>query len=166
MAAAQEHVIDSPGAAVADPRIRAFGVLLTTASLMERLLGATMERESGISHAMFEVLLHLQAAPEEGAMMSDLSRSLVLTSGGATRLVDRMVEAGLVSRSRSSQDKRVQLVSLTDAGREKLTEAAARHAAQLDAHLYDVLPPGERDTMLQGLDDLGRHVREVLPPLG
>jgi len=161
----QPRRIDSAADAVADERIRAFGVMLTTTSLLERLLGTAMERDSGLSHSMFEVLLLVGARPE-GVPMGELSRRLVLTSGGATRLVDRMVEAGLVARERSRDDRRVQVVTLTPDGAGRLVQAARRHAAELDRHVYGVLPPEPLAAVVDGLDRLGRHVNAVLPPLG
>jgi DNA-binding MarR family transcriptional regulator len=157
--------IDSPADAVADERIRAFGVLLTTTSLLERLLGTAMERDSGLSHPMFEVLLLVGAQPE-GVPMGELSRRLVLTSGGATRLVDRMVGAGLVARERSRDDRRVQVVTLTPDGATRLVDAARRHAEELDRHVYAVLAPERLTAVVEGMDQLGRHVSDVLPPLG
>ena len=157
--------IDSAADAVADERIQAFGVVLTAASRLERLLGAVMEHESGLSHPMFEVLLLLAAKPE-GAPMGDLSRSLVLTSGGATRLVDRMIEAGLVRRARSAEDKRVHVVTLTEAGSAKLVEAARRHAEEVDRHVFAVLPPAQATAVVTALDTLSTHALEALPPLG
>jgi DNA-binding MarR family transcriptional regulator len=157
--------IQTAADAVADERVQAFGVLLTAAARLERLLGAAMERESGISHAMFEVLLRLAAAPE-GATMGDLSRDAVLTSGGATRLVDRMVEAGLVLRERSRTDRRIQVVTITPLGERKLAEAARRHAAAIDEHVFQVLKPEQLVATIAGLDELGRHAQEALPPLG
>jgi len=161
----ERQEIGSAAEAVADERIQAFGVVLTTAARLERLLGLAMERDSGLSHPMFEVLLLLAAAPE-GVPMGDLSRGLVLTSGGATRLVDRMVEAGLVARERSREDKRVQVVTMTPAGSERMVEAARRHAAELERHVYDVLAPEQIRAVIDGLDRLGRHVSDALPPLG
>jgi DNA-binding MarR family transcriptional regulator len=161
----ERQEIGSAAEAVADERIQAFGVVLTTAARLERLLGLAMERDSGLSHPMFEVLLLLAAAPE-GVPMGDLSRGLVLTSGGATRLVDRMVEAGLVARERSREDKRVQVVTMTPAGSERMVEAARRHAAELERHVYDVLAPEQIRAVIDGLDQLGRHVSDALPPLG
>jgi DNA-binding MarR family transcriptional regulator len=157
--------IGTAAEAVADERVQAFGVLLTTAARLERLLGAAMERESGISHPMFEVLLRLAAAPE-GATMGDLSRDAVLTSGGATRLVDRMVEAGLVRRERSRSDRRIQVVTITEQGERKLAEAAQRHARAIDEHVFQVLSPQQLAATIAGLDELGRHALEALPPLG
>ncbi|MEY9848028.1 MarR family winged helix-turn-helix transcriptional regulator [Streptacidiphilus sp. MAP5-3] len=157
--------IGTAAEAVADERVQAFGVLLTATARLERLLGAAMERESGISHPMFEVLLRLASAPE-GATMGDLSRDAVLTSGGATRLVDRMVEAGLVRRERSRSDRRIQMVTITELGADKLAEAAQRHAEAIDRHVFQVLTPDQLAATVAGLDELGRHALESLPPLG
>ncbi|MEZ0064824.1 DNA-binding MarR family transcriptional regulator [Streptacidiphilus sp. MAP12-20] len=157
--------IETAAEAVADERVQAFGVLLTAAARLERLLGAAMERESGISHPMFEVLLRLAAAPE-GATMGDLSRDAVLTSGGATRLVDRMVDQGLVQRERSRSDRRIQVVTISALGASKLAEAARRHAQAIDEHVFQVLTPEQLTATIEGLDELGRHALEALPPLG
>ncbi|SEK96252.1 MarR family winged helix-turn-helix transcriptional regulator [Streptacidiphilus jiangxiensis] len=157
--------IETAADAVADERVQAFGVLLTAAARLERLLGLAMERESGISHAMFEVLLRLAAAPD-GVTMGDLSRDAVLTSGGATRLVDRMVDAGLVLRRRSRTDRRIKVVTITPLGERKLAEAAQRHARAIDEHVFQVLEPEQLAATVAGLDRLGHHAEEALPPLG
>ncbi|MFC1419757.1 MarR family winged helix-turn-helix transcriptional regulator [Streptacidiphilus cavernicola] len=165
MAAGEHRRIDTVADAVEDERIQAFGVVLTAVSRLERLLGSVMEHESGLSHPMFEVLLLLAAKPD-GAPMGDLSRRLVLTSGGATRLIDRMIEAGLVCRDRSAEDRRVHVVTLTGAGSAKLVEAARRHADELDRHVFGVLRPERAAAVVSGLDELGAHALEALPPLG
>ncbi|WP_051969801.1 MarR family winged helix-turn-helix transcriptional regulator [Kitasatospora azatica] len=147
-----------------DPRLRAVGVLLTTASLMERLLGAAIQREAGISHSMFEVLLILSERPD-GTPMSRLSGGLVLTSGGTTRLIDRMVQARLVTREPSADDRRVQLVFTTEHGRRTLATAAAAHTRETDRLLHAALSPAEAAAMVDALDRLGRQARAELPPL-
>ncbi|MCQ4084984.1 MarR family transcriptional regulator [Streptomyces sp. RB6PN25] len=157
--------ISTAAEAAADHRIRAFGVLLTTAGMLERLAGAVMERECGISHAMFEVLLHLAEHPE-GLPMGDVSRRLVLTSGGATRLIGRMEAAGLVRREPSHEDRRSTIVSMTERGEQTLVDAARVHVRTLDEHVYQPLTQAEAAAMVSALDRLGTHAREVLPPLG
>ncbi|GAA1990296.1 MarR family winged helix-turn-helix transcriptional regulator [Kitasatospora viridis] len=154
----------SPEHPVEDPRIQAVGVLLNTSALLERFLGAAIQREAGISHSVFEVLLILSGHPG-GAPVGRLCEQLVLTSGGATRLVDRMVEAGLVTREPSAEDRRVQLVLLTEQGERTLRRAAAAHTRELDRVLADALAPGQAAAMVEGLDLLGRRLREELPPL-
>lgn len=153
---------DAVAEVVADPRIRAFGVLLETTARLERIAAKALERNAGISHSMFEVLLRLADAPDRRLPMRDLSRILTLTSGGTTRLVDRMLAAGLVRRSQSEADRRVQLISLTASGESKLLAAAAGHVATLEWLFVAPLPPHELAQMVRALDRLGR-VRADLP---
>jgi DNA-binding MarR family transcriptional regulator len=61
--------------------------------------------------------------------MSRLSEHVALTKGGATRLVDRMVEAGLVVRENSSTDRLNIHVALTRVGHEILNRAIATSRA-------------------------------------
>ncbi|GAA1255482.1 MarR family winged helix-turn-helix transcriptional regulator [Kitasatospora nipponensis] len=161
---------------VADQRIRAVGVLLNTSALVERVLGSAIQREAGISHSMFEVLLILAAdaadaeaadpAAPAGTPMRRLSGGLVLTSGGATRLIDRMVEAGLVTRTPSESDRRVQLVRMTGLGESTLVTAAAAHIREADRLVGAALSPTEASGLTTALDRLGHQARAALPPLG
>ncbi|HEY1285730.1 MAG TPA: MarR family transcriptional regulator [Solirubrobacterales bacterium] len=66
----------------------------------------------------FEVLDAVAGAPEEGMRMGDLADSLVISRGGLTKLVDRLVKAGLVRRGFCEGDRRVSYAMLTPAGRE------------------------------------------------
>ncbi len=71
----------------------------------------------GLETWEFDVLsaLRRQGAPYQlspGALL----RATLVTSGTMTNRIDRLAEAGLVSRSRDPQDKRGVLVQLTAAG--------------------------------------------------
>ena len=64
----------------------------------------------------FDVMAALHR--HEGPMkMSDLSRSLLVSNGNATAVVDRLEKDGLAQRVQSETDRRAVLVTLTDAGR-------------------------------------------------
>ncbi len=84
--------------AIDDPLITTFGRLLEAFSGMERRLARTLEAEADLPLTWFEVLLRVARSPEERLMMSELSSQLALTTGGVTRLVDRIVEAGYLER--------------------------------------------------------------------
>jgi DNA-binding MarR family transcriptional regulator len=77
--------------------IVAFGRLQGAANRLEYILGRALEEECGISHLVFEVLLILGRAGEPGLSMRAVAQEQVLTTGGTTRLVDRMEAAGLGS---------------------------------------------------------------------
>lgn len=78
-------------------------------------------REAGLTTPQ---LLVMQAIAKEGnPSTSTLARSIVVSQATVTRIIDRLERAGLVRRDKSSKDKRVINVSLTDVGLAKLEAA-------------------------------------------
>lgn len=74
-----------------------------------------------------------------------LRRVLGLTPSGAVRLIDRLAEAGLVTRG-PGEDLRSRAIVLTPAGRRAAARVAAARAAVLDRALAD-LSPNQRQTL-------------------
>jgi len=116
---------------LADPLITTFGRLLESYSGLERRLARTLEAEADLPLTWFEVLLRISRSDGRRLMMSDLSQQLALTTGGVTRLVDRIVDAGYLRREPAGHDRRVMYAVLTDDGLAAVTAAAEVHAAQL-----------------------------------
>jgi DNA-binding MarR family transcriptional regulator len=83
--------------------------------------------------------------------MSRLSSQVALTTGGMTRLVDRMVEAGLVVRQNSPSDRRTIHVVLTEAGHTALKRAVAAHVEAIDRHLIAPLNDNDRASLASTL---------------
>ena len=78
-------------------------------------------RESGLTAPQ---LLVMQAIEKDGApSTSTLARQISVSQATMTRIIDRLERAGLVQRQKSSTDKRVVNVGLTDAGCTKLESA-------------------------------------------
>jgi MarR family transcriptional regulator, 2-MHQ and catechol-resistance regulon repressor len=139
-----------------DALISTFGRLLEAQSRLERRLGADLEARCHLPHAWFEVLLRLGRSDAGRLTMGSLAEQISLTTGGVTRLVDRMDAAGYVERVPCPTDRRVSYAALTDAGRAKLDEAARVHAANLRA-VFAAFSDGDRRT----LDDLLDRLRAV-----
>jgi DNA-binding MarR family transcriptional regulator len=140
----------------ADALISTFGRLLEVQGRLERRLGADLEARCGLPHAWFEVLVRLSRSEGGQLTMSGLADQVALTTGGVTRLVDRMEAAGMVERRPCATDRRVAYAGLTSAGQEKLKEAAVVHAANLRT-VFDGFSAAERAT-LDGLLDRLRAV--------
>ena len=105
------------GEFASDPRFAAFyGLLVVEWRLRERL-EAELEASAGVSLNRLELLLHLHWK-DGRRRMSDLADTLLLSRGGATRLVARAEEAGLVRREVPPDDRRATYAVLTDTGRE------------------------------------------------
>lgn len=146
-----------------DPRIVMFGRLLGSANRLEYILGKSLEESVGISHTVFELLLLVGRAGEPGVPVRDIAQSRVLTSGGATRLVQRAEELGLIDRRPSPDDGRVQLVRLTAHGEQVVKEAGTLHASNIERYLLDVLPPGAEAAFGEALRAVSRNAARALP---
>jgi len=153
----------SAKAAANDPRILVFGRLLGAANGLEYLLGRSLEENVGITHSIYELLLLVGRAGDGGIALRDIAQSRVLTSGGATRLVQRAVADGLVTRHAASHDARVQLVELTPHGEEVVTRASDLHARNIETYLIDALPADQAEAFAAAVRTLSRNAARALP---
>jgi DNA-binding MarR family transcriptional regulator len=94
-----------------------------------RRLDAQMRAAHGLSVSAYEVLMFLGDAPDRRMRMSDLAQRVLLSRSGATRLVDRLVARGDVTRCADSDDGRGLHAEITDAGLITLRAARATHHA-------------------------------------
>jgi len=141
-----------------DDRIRLMGLIVRTHRRLTDSLGRELEQNIGIPLVFFDVLIHVGAAPDRRLTMSRLSTDVALTTGGVTRLVDRMAEAGLVARENCPNDRRSIHVVLTPEGRAVLNQAVAAHVDGIERHLMAHLDVSDRaalDAVLTKLLDAG-----------
>ncbi len=94
--------------------------------LMKRLmLGLTGEvdrrlAEQGLTHAQWTPLFMLSKG--RASTLAELARELQIDPGALTRTLDRLEAKGLCRRVRSTADRRVSLLELTDAGRQAVEQ--------------------------------------------
>ncbi|HUD69174.1 MAG TPA: MarR family transcriptional regulator [Acidimicrobiales bacterium] len=138
----------------ADQRVLLFGLLMETNARLERQLGAAMERAIGLPLAWFEVLVRVQRAERGFLSMSELAGQTVYSSGGTTRLVDRIEREGLVERFACPSDRRSVHVRITEAGELVLAEALKVHAGHLDTYVTSKLSDEEREILETALRKL------------
>jgi DNA-binding MarR family transcriptional regulator len=127
-----------------DDRIRLMGLIVRTHRRLTDSLGRELEENVGIPLVFFDVLINVGGAPDRRLTMSRLSADVALTTGGVTRLVDRMAEAGLVARENCPSDRRSIYVVLTPQGQAVLDRAVAEHLDGIDRHLVAHLSNGDR----------------------
>ncbi|NUP36463.1 MAG: MarR family transcriptional regulator [Streptomyces sp.] len=157
--------ISSAKDAANDPLVLAFGRLQGAANRLEYILGRALEEECGLSHLMFEVLLILGRAGEPGLSMRAIAQEQVLTTGGATRLVDRMEAAGLVERTEDPGDRRGRLVRLTESGERTAVRASRLHVENIRRYFLAPLPAEDHERFAEDLRILSHSARDVLPRL-
>jgi DNA-binding MarR family transcriptional regulator len=81
---------------------------------------------------------------------TELMRSTMLSSGGMTKRLDRLVEAGLVERRPNPSDRRGTLVGLTRKGKAIMDEAIVTHVAN-EERLLERLSAPQRRALDDGL---------------
>jgi MarR family transcriptional regulator, 2-MHQ and catechol-resistance regulon repressor len=134
-----------------DDRIRLMGLIVRSHRRLTDCLGRELEQAVGIPLVFFDVLINVGAAPDGWLTMSRLSSDVALTTGGVTRLVDRMVDAGLVERQHCPNDRRSVRVVLTVEGRSTLERAIAAHLEGIDRHLMAPLDATDRAALAVAL---------------
>lgn len=141
---------------------RAF--LRAHATVVDRL-DEELQHEQGLPLTWFEVLLHLEWSPNDRLRLSDLAERLLLSRSGLTRLVDRMVAAGLVERQACPTDRRGAFAALTRDGKARLKRARPIHLRGVQEHFADLLTAVEVEAIRAGLEKVagGRAGAEADP---
>ncbi|HVY34941.1 MAG TPA: MarR family winged helix-turn-helix transcriptional regulator [Caulobacteraceae bacterium] len=106
-----------------------------------------------ITQRQFAVLTAVQA--REGCTQSDLVKATGIDRSTLAELVARLIGKGLLTRERSTLDARANTVSLTDAGRTAVQEAAPR-VSVADQRILALVPSAKRDAFLKTLSDMGK----------
>jgi DNA-binding MarR family transcriptional regulator len=104
------------------------GVLEVHAHVTQQL-DAEMQAEHGLTLSAYEVLMFLDDAPEHRLRMSEIAERVLLSRSGCTRLVDRLVDQGYVTRCAADDDGRGLYAELTAAGLDKIALARRTHHA-------------------------------------
>lgn len=107
--------------------------------------------DTGVTVAEWVILRDLFDTGETSP--SCLAASSGLTRGAVSKLVDRLLHKGLVSRAEADTDRRYQDVKLTAAGR-TLVPKLARLADQNDEEFFSHLSTKERDALIATLRKL------------
>ena len=109
--------------------------------VLKGVIEQRLQEETGMVLADNEALLNIGRSPEP-LRMSDIAQRLVLSPGGATKVIDRLEEMGCVRRQPDSGDRRATLVELTDVGR----KAIDRNRKVIDTALQEVWSEHVTDT--------------------
>ncbi|WP_439565832.1 MarR family winged helix-turn-helix transcriptional regulator [Microcella sp.] len=108
---------------------------------------AVVFRDYGISAGEFDVLAALRRAGDPFERTpTELAERTMITSGGLTKRVDRLEDAGLVQRRPSELDGRGRVVALTEQGRALIDDAFTRHM-QNEHRLIELLDEADRRTL-------------------
>jgi DNA-binding MarR family transcriptional regulator len=122
-------------------------------------LDAQLQRDSGLNLFDYFVLSSLSMADGRRRRMSDLASQSNASPSRVSNVVGRLERQGWVTRHTDLHDRRSTVATLTDAGWDKVVEAAPGHVTAVRRVLVDRLTPAQ----LTALRDVGAIVaREVL----
>jgi DNA-binding MarR family transcriptional regulator len=133
--------------------------LLTCTTLIENEVRRRLRGAFDITLPRFDLLAQLDRAPD-GMTLGELSQRMMVSNGNITGLVDRLVEQGLVRRRSSPRDRRVQMVSLTAAGR-RAFRAMAQVNADWVGEIFSGLAPRDIEALMPLLAKTKRSVRKA-----
>lgn len=127
------------------------------------------------AHAAADVARHgltltefaiLEALYHRGAMLlGEVQRRILVSSGGITFLVDRLVAKGLVERQQCPSDRRARYATLTEEGTALLSSVFPEHADTL-VRALGALSPEEQATVTKLLKRLGHAAAAAELPSG
>ena len=149
-----------------DPAVVLYGDVLRLTDAVGGRADRAIQEATGLGGSEFEVLLRLARHPERRTTSARLAEDLSFTSGGLTRLIARMENAGLLTRQPHPDDRRAAFLEATPKGYDLLERALAAHVPQITADLLEPLTPVERLILRELVTKLLAHSARgtVRPP--
>ncbi|WP_052090608.1 MULTISPECIES: MarR family winged helix-turn-helix transcriptional regulator [Modestobacter] len=139
---------------------RAWRAWLYSWMLLDDRLDRELTRETGISHAYYEILVQLSETEGRQLRMSQLAERCLSSRSRLSHAVSRLEERGWVRRQVCPEDGRGQLAVLTDEGFAALEGAAPVHVESVRSHLFDQLSPEQVAAMQDIGETLLRHLND------
>jgi len=122
-------------------------------------LDAQLQRDAGLSHFEYTVMVNLSNADDHLLRMSQLAALCHSSLSRLSHVVARLERRGWLRRDPCPDDGRATLATLTDDGFAKLASAAPGHVDAVRAYVIDALDPEQLgqlsaigDTILGRLD--------------
>ncbi|MEU9099614.1 MarR family transcriptional regulator [Streptomyces sp. NPDC048361] len=132
---------------LSDEEQRTWRAYLHATRLFEDHLDRQLQRDAGMPHVYYGLLVQLSQAPRRRLRMTELAKNAKITRSRLSHAVARLENNGWVRREDCPSDKRGQLAALTDAGYEVLERAAPGHVTAVRQALFDRLTPEQVDQL-------------------
>jgi DNA-binding MarR family transcriptional regulator len=111
--------------------------LLTCSTMVEQRMRQLLKEEFNTTLPRFDLLAALDRA-EGGLTMGELSRWLMVSNGNVTGVADRLEAEGLIKRTPSPDDRRTQIVTITEKGRKDFKSMATAHESWIKELFSDL----------------------------
>ena len=140
-----------------DPRLAPWRSFLLAHARVSRRLDEELRAEHDVSFAEYDALLTIAQAPGRRIRMGLLAEEVLLSKSGVTRLVDRLVNDGLVERSTCSTDARGAEAVLTERGLARLRAASRTHLRGISEHFLGVVEIADLEPLERAMTNVARQ---------
>lgn len=113
-----------------------------------------LQREAGLSHGDYEVLVRLSEAPERRMRMSELADQALVSRSRLSHAVSRLESQGLLRREACATDRRGMYAVLTDEGFARIEAVAPGHVEEVRRLMFDHLSADQ----VQALEEISRRI--------
>ncbi len=144
----------APATSAGTPHGEAWGALTRTHAAIVGRLQEALAASDFPPLPWYEVLATVADAPEQRMKMGELAEAMVITRGGLTKLVDRLIKAGLMERTFCKTDRRVSYATLLPAGQALLEEMRPVVVAELKTAFAANLSDPEADQLRRMLEQV------------
>lgn len=131
---------------------------LTATTVLREQLSRELQDSHGLTITDYEIMVRLSEAENKSIRMSDLATLTLLSRSRLSHQIDRMENAGLVSREVCPDDRRGQLAVLTNAGMKALVAAAPDHVEGVRKHFVDLLTDVEYKALGNAAKKIADHL--------
>lgn len=145
-----------------DLKRRLVGQLVESSRLLRNYIDHRA-KDRGTTRAQWIVLFRLRQ--QEGLSQVDLAEVLELQPISLVRLLDRLVEHGLLERRQDPRDRRANRLFLTSRGRQLVDDLDSLRDAIASEVLEDV-PVSALETSLRTLQDIKERIKSLAEPSG
>ncbi len=143
-----------------DEQQRVWRTYLDAVTLLEDHLDRQLQRDAGMPHIYYGLLVKLAESPRRRLRMTELAMYAKITRSRLSHAIARLEKNGWVRREDCPDDKRGQFAVLTDAGTTVLQETAPGHVEAVRQAMFDRLTEEQQ----KALGEIMRIVAEGLQP--
>jgi DNA-binding MarR family transcriptional regulator len=133
-----------------DP-VATWRALLLAQNAVLRAIDGDLDRAGAVALHVYDILLELNATDGRRLRIKDLAARTVLTRSRISKLVDELVDRGLVERCPDPSDRRGSIATITATGRRALKKGAPVYLDGIARHFTTHLTPDEARTVRTAL---------------
>jgi DNA-binding MarR family transcriptional regulator len=132
--------------------------IVLTASMLLKLSDRFLA-EHGITGTQLNILMTLNAFDNEGLSQQELSQKLVVTKSNVVGLIDRLEDRGYVERRAHAEDRRYNVLFLTNQGLKLIRSIEGLYLAKVD-RMIGGMTKDEKQAVLSGLETVRDSIRQ------